>query len=403
VTKKKRLTWLTLIALAAGAIPLVVGGLWVFMSATSVPLHPNAQQIQFVTGPAPDAKWAAAIDASRQALRTALADGNIPGMSVAVGVKGELVWAEGLGWADLEDRIQVEPDMRFRLGTASKAVTSAAIGVLLDQDRIKLDEEIQTYVPEFPKKQWPVTLRQLMAHTTGLSTDAGDEGPFGESCQRPVEGLKLVANDRLRFEPDTQYRYSTFGWILVSAAIESVAKEPFERFMRTTIFEPLGMLDTRMDSKTEAMSKRVTFYFPRFAADNRYGMQFAPDVDYSCYAGSIGFLSTPSDMVRFAIGLTRGSPVSPETVQLLQTSHRLRSGTDTGYGLGWDLETTTVLGKPTQTIGYDGESIGGIVGSFLIFPEYDIVVVIMTNTSWVETNGLAAKVVEVFAAKSKKP
>jgi CubicO group peptidase (beta-lactamase class C family) len=287
------------------------------------------------------------------------------------------------------------------LGTASKAVTSAAVGLLLEQDRLKLDDEIQKYVPEFPKKQWPVTLRQLLAHTAGLATDAGDEGPFGDHCERPVEGLKFVADDALRFEPDTQYRYSTFGWIVVSAAIEAVTHEPFARFMKTQVLEPLGMHDTRLDSKTEEIANRATFYFPRFAADNRYGMQFAPDVDYSCYAGSIGFLSTPSDMVRFAIGMNRGTLLKHATVQLLQTSQRLRSGTETGYGLGWDLETATVLGKSTPTIGYDGESIGGTVGSFLIFPEHGITVALLTNTSWVDSYSVAVKVAETFARTTK--
>jgi CubicO group peptidase (beta-lactamase class C family) len=307
VTKNRKLTWLTFIALGIGAIPAFVAALWVFMSVTSTPLHPHVQDIKSATRAEPARRWSAAVEQSRTILRAALAEQNIPGLSVAVGVGDELVWAEGLGWADLENRIQVEPEMRFRLGTASKAVTSAAVGLLLEQDRLKLDDEIQKYVPEFPKKQWPVTLRQLLAHTAGLATDAGDEGPFGDHCERPVEGLKFVADDALRFEPDTQYRYSTFGWIVVSAAIEAVTHEPFARFMKTQVLEPLGMHDTRLDSKTEEIPNRATFYFPRFAADNRYGMQFAPDVDYSCYAGSIGFLSTPSDMVRFAIGMNRGT------------------------------------------------------------------------------------------------
>jgi len=401
VTKKRKLSWLTFVALGVGAIPAFVAALWVFMSVTSTPLHPKVQDITSVTRAEPAPRWSAAVEQSRIILRAALAEQNIPGLSIAVGVGDELVWAEGLGWADLENRIQVEPEMRFRLGTASKAVTSAAVGLLLEQDRLKLDEEIQQYVPEFPKKQWPVTLRQLLAHTAGLSTDAGDEGPFGDHCERPVEGLKFMAEDALRFEPDTQYRYSTFGWILVSAAIEAVTREPFARFMKTQVLEPLGMHDTRLDSKTEEIPNRATFYFPRFAADNRYGMQFAPDVDYSCYAGSIGFLSTPSDMVRFAIGMKRGTLLKPATVQLLQTSQRLRSGAETGYGLGWDLETATVLGKPTPTIGYDGESIGGTVGSFLIFPEHGVTVALLTNTSWVDSFSLAVKIAEAFKATNK--
>src|SRR4029078_10158782 len=103
-----------------------------------------------------------------------------------VATSGEIVWAEGFGWADLEKRVPVSPHMRFRIGTASTALTSAAVGLLLETDRLKLDEKIQTYVPDFPEKQWPVTLRQLMGHVAGVRSDGGDEGPlFSGVGQRP--------------------------------------------------------------------------------------------------------------------------------------------------------------------------------------------------------------------------
>ena len=207
-------------------------------------------------------------------------------MSVAVGVGGDIVWAEGFGWADLENRVPVAPEMRFRIGTASTALTSAAVGLLLEKGRLKLDDEIQTYVPEFPKKQWPVTLRQLMGHLAGVRNDGGDEGPlFSERCERPVDGLRHFAERPLLFEPGTQYRYSSYGWILVSAAVEAAADEPFLTFMRKQIFEPLGMDDTMADSATEPIPDRATPYFPRFAADPRYGPDLMRQIDYSCYAG----------------------------------------------------------------------------------------------------------------------
>lgn len=99
-----------------------------------------------------------------------------------------IVWAEGFGWADLENRVPVAPDRRFRIGTASTALTSAAVGLLLEKDRLKLDDEIQVYVPEFPEKQWPVTLRQLMGRVAGVANDGGDEGPrFTKHCERPIQ------------------------------------------------------------------------------------------------------------------------------------------------------------------------------------------------------------------------
>ena len=104
------------------------------------------------------------MEQGRQLARAGLVQQNLPGLSVAVGVGGDLVWAEGFGWADLEKRVPVGPGTRFRIGHASKALTSAAVGLLLEKGRLHLNDEIQTYVPAFPRKQWPVTLRQLMGH-----------------------------------------------------------------------------------------------------------------------------------------------------------------------------------------------------------------------------------------------
>jgi CubicO group peptidase (beta-lactamase class C family) len=340
----------------------------------------------------------------RQIVRAGLTGQSLPGVSVAVGAGGGIVWAEGFGWADLENRVAVSPDTRFRIGTASAALTSAAAGLLLEKGRLKLDDKIQTYVPAFPEKQWPVTLRQLMGHVSGVRTDGGDEGPLlSERCEHPVEGLPPFAERSLLFEPGTQYRYSSYGWILVSAAVEAAADEPFFTFMRKQIFEPLGMDDTMADSATETIPDRATFYFPRFAADPRYGLHVMRPIDYSCYAGSAAFLSTPSDLVRFAMVINSGTLLQPATVQLLQTPQRLASGRETGYGLGWDLETVALSGKQTGLVGHDGESLGGMVASFMTFPEYGIVVSVMSNISYAETFSLAVKIAQGFAEQGRRP
>ena len=102
---------------------------------------------------------------------------------MAVGAGGDIVWAEGFGWTNLESKVPVSPETQFRIGTMSTVLTSAAAGLLLEKDRLKLDEKIQTYVPEFQEQQWPVTLRQVMGHVAGVRNDGGDEGPlFGETA-----------------------------------------------------------------------------------------------------------------------------------------------------------------------------------------------------------------------------
>jgi len=390
-------TWLALIVLGVLLLIVALGGLWVFMSATP-PLHSNAQDVPSVTHSAPSAKWADAVEQGRQIARAGLTEQNLPGLSVAVAVGGEIVWAEGFGWADLEKRVSVAPDTRFRIGTASIALTSVAVGQLLEEGQLNLDDEIQKHVPAFPKKQWPVTLRQLMGHVAGVRTDSGDEGPlFSEHCARPADALPHFAEDALRFEPGAEYRFSSYGWILVSAAVEAASKEPFLTFMQKEIFEPLGMDRTMADSATEPIPNRATPYFPRFGADPRYGPDPMREVDYSCYAGASVFVSTPSDLVRFAVAFSSGTLLKPATVEVFQTSQRTSSGQETGYGLGWDLETVTLAGKDTRAIGHDGDSLGGTLASLLTFPEHGIVVSLMTNISYADTFAVGVKIAEAFA------
>jgi serine beta-lactamase-like protein LACTB, mitochondrial len=404
VSTRRIQTWLALVVAAVGLLLAAILGFFAYMSATAAPLHPDPQDVPSVSHSAPLPRWADAVEQGRQMVRAGLTEQNLPGLSVAVGAGGEIVWAEGFGWADLENRVPVAPDMRFRIGTASKALTSAAVGLLLEKGRLKLDDVIQTYVPEFPEKQWPVTLRQLMGHLAGVRNDGGDEGPLlSARCERPVEGLKPFAERSLLFEPGTQYRYSSYGWILVSAAVEAAADEPFFRFMRKQIFEPLGMDDTRADSATEPITDRVTFYFPRFAADPRYGLHLMRAIDYSCYAGSSAFLSTPSDLVRFGVAINSGKLLQPATVQLLQTPQRLVSGQETGYGLGWDLETVALAGEQTRSVGHDGESLGGMVASLMTFPEQGIVVAVTSNISYADTFAVALKIAQAFAEQGRTP
>lgn len=395
-------TWLTVIVLGVGLLFTAIGGIWVFMSATATPLHPHPQEVPSVAGAAAAPQWAAAVEQGRQIARAGLSERNLPGLSVAVGVGGDIVWAEGFGWADLEKREPIEPGTRFRIGNASIALTSAAVGLLLEEGRLGLDDTIQRHVPEFPEKPWPVTLRQVMGHMAGVRSDGGDEGPlFSARCERPVEALPHFADRPLRFEPGTEYRFSNYGWILVSAAVESAAKEPFLTFMHEEVFEPLGMNDTRADVLGESIQNRATPYFPRFASDPRYGPDPMREVDYSCYAGASVFLSTPSDLVRFGMAINSGTLLQPATVQLLQAPQRLGSGQETGYGLGWDLDTMALGGTQTRVAGHDGESLGGMVASLMTFPEHGIVVAVTSNISYSDTATLAVGIAQGFAGRGR--
>jgi len=398
--KQKSLTGISVVVglMIAGFV-----GLYLYIAATTKPLHPDPNAVPTVSGSAPQQKWTDAATQGRQIARGSVSEQNLPGLSVAVGVGGEIVWTEGFGWADLDRQTPVTPQTQFRAGEVSKALTSAAVGLLLERDKLSLDADIQSYVPEFPEKQWPVTLRQLMAQVAGLRDDAGDEAHM-EPCATTAEGLPLFADASLLFEPGTKYKPSSYSWILVSAAVEAVARQPFFDYMRAAIFEPLQMAATKPDFVKEQVADRATFYFPRFSGDTRYGPESAREGDHSCYAGGGAFLSTPSDLVRFGMGVNGGKLLKEDTVKLLQTPQRLASGEETHYGLGWNIETVSLVGKPARMAGHGTKSdfIGG-TAYLMILPEHGLVIAVMTNTSFADTKSVALKIADAFAAPPSSP
>jgi CubicO group peptidase (beta-lactamase class C family) len=391
-------TWVAVVACGVGLVAAAVGGIIAYRTLTAVPIHPDAQGVPTARWTA-SRKWTDAVTKGEQIVRAGVMAQNLPGISVAVGVGGDIVWAEGFGWADVENKVAVTPGTRFKIGTASTVLSSAAVGLLLQQGRLALDDRIQLHVPQFPEEQWPVTLRQVMAHVAGIPSDGGDEGPFRSThCDRTIDGLKLFADKSLRFEPGTAYRFSNYGWILVSAAVEAAANRPFLAVMQEDVFHPLGMEDTMPDSET--VPDRAMTYFPQMG-DPTYGTDGGPrKTDYSCYGGGAAFLSTPSDLVRFGIGINDGRLLEPATVQLLQTPQRLSSGQETGYGLGWELASVELLGKQTRQAGHNGSWMGGSVSSLITLPG-PLVVAVTSNIAYADTFGIGVKIAQAFAEQTK--
>ena len=401
--KSYKQTLITLLLVGAGLVVALILGMQVFMRALVAPLHPDPKAIPSVAGPAPAPRWNGAVQKSREIARAALVEQNLPSLSIAVGMDGEVAWTEGIGWASIENKVPVSPAMRFRIGHVSNSLTSVAAGLLVDRQRLDLDAPVQKYLPGFPKKQWPVTVRQAMANVAGFRHYQGEEAdiPPGH-CDRASDGLAVFKDEPLLFEPGTQYHYSTYGWVLVSAVIEAAAGEPFFDFMRTQVFEPLGMTATRPDSATEAIPDRVTFYFPRFSGDNQFGPLAAKPVDYSCFAGAGAFISTPADLVRFGMALDHETLLQRATVRTLQAPQTLASGEETGYGLGWMLDNVPFAGESARLVHHASRSLLGGTTSFMILPERGIVIAVATNTSYANTRTIALRIAEVFADPARK-
>lgn len=317
-------------------------------------------------------RWKDAIAQGRATVAAVMAEHAIPGMSVAVLVDGDVVWSEGFGYANLEHRIPVTPLTRLRIGSVSKPVTAAAIGKLVEQGRLDLDAPVQRYVPSFPQKRWPITTRQLAGHLAGIRHYRGNEFLIRDRYDTVLEGLEIFQDDSLLFEPGTSYAYSSYGWNLISAVIEGAAGEPFLSYMRREVFEPLRLRSIVAEHTDSIIPYRASFY----ERDRETGRVLnAPYVDNSYKWAGGGFISNTEDLVRFGWAHIGGGFLAPETVELLFTSQRTRSGEVTNYGIGW-RSGTDAAGR--RWVGHTGGSVGARA-VLVLYPDQRVVVAALAN------------------------
>jgi CubicO group peptidase (beta-lactamase class C family) len=374
---------------AASTRPLFCWLLALFVAIA--PGTASGQAVVRVPAPVSTAQ-APAVDTARARVHAWVAKENLAGASVAVGIDGQIVWAEGFGWADLEQHVPVTPLTRFRIGSVSKPLTSVAVGLLYERGKIDLDAPVQKYVPSFPKKRWPISTRQLMGHIAGIRHYRGDEFLSSKHYDDILAGLEIFANDTLLFRPGTAYSYSTYGWNLVSAVVQSAAGEPFLDFMRREVFAPLGLRHTVPEYMVSIIPDRVAFY----EHDKEGRLVNAPYVDNSYKWAGGGFLSTPSDLVRFGFAMLDHKLLQPKTVEMLWTPLTLESGKRTGYGLGWGVDTV----DGHEVISHGGGSVGGTT-AFMIIPDQRMVVAVTTNLTDAEVSPIAREVAELFGATEK--
>ncbi|MFC1554541.1 serine hydrolase domain-containing protein [candidate division KSB1 bacterium] len=350
----------------------------------------------------PAVEYNEAVEKARLLARDLLSEDNLPGLSAAVAVDNKLVWAEGFGWADLKNRVPVTPSTQFRIGTTTKSLTAAAAGLLFERGLLDLDAVVQKYVPDFPKKQWDVTTRQLMAHISGIRHYGHEENILSigkKHYHNVLESLDIFADYPLLFKPSTEYRYSSYGWILVGAIIQAAAGEPYFDFMEREIFKSLGMQNTVPDYANRVMPNRASFYWPFMATNTRLGIENATEADLSVLLPAAGYISTPVDLVQFGIAMLGGSLLKPKTVEMLQTVQELTSGETTESGFGWDVRSVSTGENSTSSlmISCPGTTVGGTT-SFMIFPEHRMVIAVVSNVSFAEgVSPFAVKVAGLFS------
>jgi serine beta-lactamase-like protein LACTB len=262
------------------------------------------------------AAWA--LDGTRvtRYLQRLQAQSGAPGVSAAILVRGELVFSGGVGLSDLEAGTAQNGVSVHNIGSISKTHAVVAVMQLVEQGKVDLDAEVQTYAPWFPKKQAPITVRQILTHTSGIRHYK--DGEFGEGgvlafrqFDNVEESTRRWRDEPLLFTPGQYWNYSSFATNLLQAVVESASGEKFEDYLRRQVWVPAGMLDTQFDVPSRIVPRRGSGY-ERDEKSHDLINAVQENVSYK-YAGG-GIISTDEDLVRFGQALNAGLLLKPATL-----------------------------------------------------------------------------------------
>jgi serine beta-lactamase-like protein LACTB len=264
----------------------------------------------------------------------------LPAVSVAVALNGQVIFRKAYGWADLENNVPATPDSLFRTASVAKPMTAVGALELAEQGKLDLDAPVQKYCPAFPQKQWTITTRQLLGHLSGIRAYQNREIYSTVHYVNTVDGMSFFKDDPLLFEPGTKFNYTTYGYTVVGCVVEGASGEKFSDYMAEHVFKPAGMDHVAVDDVYTIIPHRVAGY------DKLNGKIInmpLNDTSYKIPGG--GYVASAEDLVKFGSAVMMGKLLKPQTVTSMWTPQRTRDGKETRYGLGWgkaDLDGETI-------------------------------------------------------------
>ncbi len=313
----------------------------------------------------------------------------VPGLSIGF-MKGDETWAKGFGFADLENKLPAKSESMYRLASVTKPMTAAAVLQLAEKGKINLDAEVQTYVPYFPKKNFPVTVRQLLGHLGGIShyKNYDAEGHFKDS-KDTRQAIAVFENFDLVAEPGTRFSYSSYGYNLLGAVIEGASGTAYGEYMRENVWKPLGMSNIQMDNPRAIIPNRVRGY------ENDAGqIRNSEFVDISSRFSAGGTRATVVDLLKFGKGINDGKILSRASLDLMFNSMVTKSGALTGYSAGWDTNPTNGRFVVSHSGGQQETS------TYLFsFPSRNLVIAVMSNLEGANTSVYAQKLFEMLTGE----
>ncbi|HJQ40613.1 MAG TPA: serine hydrolase [Thermoanaerobaculia bacterium] len=295
--------------------------------------------------------------------------------SALVAEKGQVILRKGYGLANMEWDVPNAADTKFRLGSITKQFTSMVIMQLVSEGKIKLDEKMTAYLPEYRKDTGDkITIRHLLTHTSGIPSYTGFPGFFQKSSRDPYEVdafVKEFASRDLEFEPGTKWAYNNSGYFLLGAIIEKVTGKSYADAVKERIFDPLGMKDSGYDSFATVLPKRAAGY-----ALTPNGYVNAPYLDMSIPYAAGSLYSTVEDLYKWDRALYGDKLLSADLKKTMFTP-LLQN-----YAFGWAVAPLKLDDQKTEvaTIRHNG-GIHGFNTLEIRIPETQDLVVLLDNTS----------------------
>ncbi len=258
-----------------------------------------------------------------------------PGVAVLVARNGQVVLRKGYGMANLELGVPVDTGDVFRICSITKQFTAVAILQLVEAGKVRLDDDIHQYVPDYPTGDAKVTLAELLAHTSGIpSIESQSEwAALWRKDMSVTELLALTKNKPLNFAPGTDFKYSNTGYVLLGAVIEKASGQNYADYIQTHVFAPAGMTSSYYDAANRVIPHRVAGYMREGK-----GWGNAPYISMTQPYSAGSLLSTVDDMWQWEQALSAGKLISSALLTQAQTAGQLPDGRSTNYGFGWEVD-----------------------------------------------------------------
>jgi uncharacterized protein YbbC (DUF1343 family)/CubicO group peptidase (beta-lactamase class C family) len=326
--------------------------------------------------PAQSFPGAADLDA---AINQAIRDDKIPGAVLLVGHNGQVVYRKAYGFrALLPVKEPMTADTIFDIASLTKIVaTTSGMMKLFEEGRVRIDEPVTAYLPEFQNGTSPITVRDLMTHFSGLRPDLDIDPPWSGYDT----GIRKALTDKPVGPPETKFVYSDINFILAGEIVHRLSGLPENEYLKKILFDPLGMTDTTYLPPPALKSRIAPTEMQKDGAILR-GVVHDPTARYmGGVAGHAGVFSTADDLGKFCQMILDGGDglFNPSTIQIFTTPHT-PPNQPILRGLGWDIQSpySAVRGTlfPVGSFGHTG-----FTGtSIWIDPASRTYVVLLTNS-----------------------